>query len=65
MLIFAKLRALFKAYHTDVLSKVTVCSLLQDGYTPLMWAAMGGHTDTVRGLLPSGAVVDLADKVSI
>ncbi|XP_064385342.1 uncharacterized protein LOC135334183 isoform X2 [Halichondria panicea] len=39
-----------------------VNSVDKDGYTPLMWAAMGGHTDTVRGLLSSGAVVDLADK---
>ena len=30
-----------------------------------MVAASRGHTDSVRELLSSGAVVDLADKVSI
>ena len=30
-----------------------------------MYAARGGHTDCTRELLSSGAVVDLADKVSI
>ncbi len=30
-----------------------------------MMAANEGHTDSVRELLSSGAVVDLADKVSI
>ena len=30
-----------------------------------MKAASDGHTDSVRQLLSSGAVVDLADKVSI
>ena len=30
-----------------------------------MVAALGGHTDSVRELLSSGAVVDLADEVSI
>ena len=30
-----------------------------------MVAARGGQTDIVRQLLSSGAVVDLADKVSI
>ena len=30
-----------------------------------MKAAREGHTDSVRQLLSSGAVVDLADKVSI
>ncbi len=53
-------------YHTDVLSKVIIMlSLLQNGWTPLMMAANGGHTDCVKELLSSGAVVDLADKVSI
>ncbi len=39
--------------------------LLQNGMTPLMKAASEGHTDCIRELLSSGAVVDLADKVSI
>ena len=30
-----------------------------------MVAASGGHTDCVKELLSSGAVVDLANKVSI
>ncbi len=30
-----------------------------------MEAASEGHTDCIRELLSSGAVVDLADKVSI
>ena len=30
-----------------------------------MLAAMGGHTDCAGELLSSGAVVDLANKVSI
>ena len=30
-----------------------------------MVAASEGHTDCIRELLSSGAVVDLADKVSI
>ena len=53
-------------YHTDVLSKVIIMlSLLQYGRTPLIMAAREGHTDSVIQLLSSGAVVDLADEVSI
>ena len=37
---------------------------LQYGDTPLIEAAIGGHTDTVKELLSSGATVDLADGVS-
>ncbi len=39
--------------------------LLQYGTTALIVAAMGGHIDCIRELLSSGAVVDLANKVSI
>ncbi len=38
---------------------------MKSGRTPLSMAANGGHTDCVRELLTCGAVVDLADKVSI
>ena len=44
---------------------LSLSPLLQYGDTPLMKAASGGHTDCVSELLSSGAVVDLADKVSI
>ena len=44
---------------------LSLSPLLQDGKTPLMKAASEGHTDCIRELLSSGAVVDLADKVSI
>ena len=37
---------------------------LQDGVTPLIAAAIDGHTDTVRELLSSGATVDKTDRVS-
>ena len=37
---------------------------LQYGDTPLIKAAIGGHADTVKELLSSGATVNLADKVS-
>ncbi len=53
-------------YHTDVLSKYCMLSLLQSKwYTPLLRAASEGHTDCVKELLSSGATVDLADEVSI
>ncbi|XP_064384971.1 uncharacterized protein LOC135333882 isoform X4 [Halichondria panicea] len=39
-----------------------VNSVDRDGWTPLMFAAMGGHTDCAGELLSSGAVVDLANK---
>ena len=45
---------------------LSLSPLLQDGIdTPLIMAASEGHTDCIRELLSSGAVVDLADKVSI
>ena len=44
---------------------LSLSPLLQDGDTPLMRAANGGYTDCVKKLLSSGAVVDLANKVSI
>ncbi|XP_064407169.1 ankyrin repeat domain-containing protein 29-like isoform X2 [Halichondria panicea] len=37
-------------------------SVDEGGYTPLWWAACGGHTDCARELLSSGATVDLANK---
>ena len=37
----------------------------QDGYTPLLWAANGGHEGVVRQLLEAKAAVDAADKVSL
>ena len=41
-----------------------VLLLLQYGDTPLIVAAMGGHTDAVKELLSSGATVDLVGQVS-
>ena len=44
---------------------LSLSPLLQDGNTPLMVAVFGGHTDCIKKLLSSGAVVDLVNKVSI
>ena len=33
------------------------------GWTPLMWAAFGGHVKTVAALLAKGAGVEARDKV--
>ena len=41
-----------------------VLLLLQNGSTPLIEAAEGGYTDTVKELLSSGATVDLPGWVS-
>ena len=38
-------------------------SMLQDGTTPLHWAARLGHTATVEMLLKAGADVKARDKV--
>ena len=42
---------------------VVVCTLctLQDKLTPLMWAAVGGHTDVVQVLL--SVDINMRDKV--
>ena len=37
---------------------------LQDGYTPLMFAAQNGHTKVVKTLLQHGAKVDMQAEVS-
>ena len=42
-----------------------VCTYLQDGVTPLYWAARDGHIEVVRHLISSGADVNKADKVSV
>ena len=39
--------------------------ILQDGRTPLFFAAWYGHMDTVAKLLAKGAAVDATDKVSL
>ncbi len=44
---------------------LSLSPLLQVGITPLMVAALHDNTDCIRELLSSGAVVDLANKVSI
>ncbi len=50
-------------YHTDVLSKLHALTLV--GWVHSTHSgSQGGHTDCVRELLSSGAVVDLANKVS-
>ncbi len=36
---------------------------LQEGWTPLMWAAQEGHAEMARFLLEKGAFVDFPDEV--
>ncbi len=43
---------------------LSLSPLLQDGNTPLMWAAFFGHEDTVKELLSSGASVHRTNKVN-
>ena len=43
---------------------LSLSPLLQDGYTPLMWAAYDGHEDTVKELLSSGASPLCTNNVS-
>ena len=38
---------------------------LQDGWTPLIYAAVGGHLDVVEWLVTKGADITHGDKVSI
>jgi len=42
-----------------------VCTYLQDGVTPLYWAARDGHIEVVRHLISSGADVNKASNVSV
>ncbi len=42
---------------------LSLSPLLQNGDTPLMWAAYQGHEDTVKELLSSGASVHCTNKV--
>ena len=53
-------------YRGNILSLCTTSCLLliQTGDTPLIVAAIGHHTDTVKELLSTGATVDLANQVS-
>ena len=37
--------------------------LIQDGWTPLHYAAWKGHSEMLTKLLDSGAVVDVQEKV--
>jgi hypothetical protein len=37
--------------------------VVQDGWTPLHWAAYKEHTVTVKALLAAGADVNIQDKV--
>ncbi|XP_064384149.1 uncharacterized protein LOC135333169 [Halichondria panicea] len=46
----------------DAIKRGEDVNSVKDGWTPLMSAARGGHTDCVIQLLSSGAVVDLANK---
>ena len=39
-------------------------SFLQDGLTPLMFAAQNGHNEAVKILVQHGAGVDMQDVVS-
>ena len=45
-------------------ANVIVLLILQDKTTPLIVAVRNGHTNTFKELLSSGAIVNLADKVS-
>ena len=40
-------------------------SVLQGGYTALIWAAGEGYVDIVQTLLDHGAAVDLRNKVTL
>ena len=44
---------------------VHTCTVLppQDGHTALMWAALRGHSETVRVLVQHGADLNVQDKV--
>ncbi len=37
---------------------------MQDGYTPLMWAAKKGHVNVVQCLVEAGANLEAVDRVS-
>jgi ankyrin repeat protein len=37
--------------------------MLQDGPSPLHWAAINGHQEVVWQLLAAGSAVDVADRV--
>ena len=39
------------------------CRAPQDGFTPLHWAAAGGHAAVVEQLLAAGAAMDAKDNV--
>lgn len=50
---------------TSRILKSMVCSLLQYGTTPLIWASRKGHTEIVDMLLREGAMVDKAGMVTL
>ena len=41
-----------------------LCDVLQNGWTPLMWSADGGHLEVAQELLKHGADSNAKDKVS-
>jgi len=51
--------------HNGNLSALLICHpfFLQNGWTPLFWAAKEGHKETVILLLDRGANMEAADKV--
>ena len=45
-------------------TRMIMCSSLQDGQSPLMFASQNGHIEIVRILLSASAKVDLQNEVT-
>ena len=63
--VISALSGIFISYEITFKGLIQNCPLLQQNDTPLMMAALGGHTSVVAALIDAKADVNLVDNVRI
>lgn len=61
----ARLNDRNKVWYTIRLLQFLFCDGLQEGLTPLMWAAWQSHDVVVKNLLERGAIPQIKDRVRL